>query len=167
MKTKQQKKIIIQDSFERDIEKNKNRLPAFSKEKLPVTKEFTNKPGNFSALDLDKLNTAYADQDKSQLDALRQQMTPEQIMEGKRIKFFKKYKKEEEEYYEKRKREEEEKKLQEEHTKAEKQRQEEKNLKSRTGEIPKGKVRKNIFGKTNLKANTMLPPEIKPGRGKQ
>ena len=52
MKTKQQKKIIIQDSFERDIEKNKNRLPAFSKEKLPVTKEFTNKPGNFSALDL-------------------------------------------------------------------------------------------------------------------
>ena len=150
MKTKQQKKIIIQDSFERDIEKNKNRLPAFSKEKLPVTKEFTNKPGNFSALDLDKLNTAYADQDKSQLDALRQQMTPEQIMEGKRIKFFKKYKKEEEEYYEKRKREEEEK-----------------NLKSRTGEIPKGKVRKNIFGKTNLKANTMLPPEIKPGRGKQ
>src|SRR3990167_585477 len=85
-----------------------------------------------------------------------------------KMHFFKKYKQEEEDYYEKRKRRDEEKKLQEERITVEKIRQqEEENLKSHTGDIPKGKVKKNIFGKTNLKANTALPPEIRPGQGKQ
>ena len=168
MQTKQQKKPIISESFERDFEKTRNQLGKESLVKMPGSAEDLAKSGNFSSLNFDKLNASYANQDKSRLEVIREQMTPEQIKEQESVKFFKKYKQEEEDYYEKRKREEEEKKLQEEREEAEQKRQqEEKNLKSHTGEIPKGKVRKNIFGKTNLKSNTVLPPEIKPGQGKQ
>src|SRR3989338_4033873 len=156
MKPTSQKKPVISESFERDFEKTKHQLGKEAVEKMPFSSESINKPGNFSSLNFDKLNSSYANQDKSKLDAIRQQMTPEQLQEQEHVRFFKRYKKEEEDYFEKRKREEEEKKL-----------QEEKNLQSHGGEIPKGKVRKNIFGKTNLKANTALPAEIKPGQGKQ
>ena len=168
MKTNSQKKPIITESLERDFEKTKLQLGKEAVEKMPFSSESINKSGNFSSLNFDKLNTSYADQDKSKLEAIRQQMTPEQLKEQAKVQFFKKYKQEEEDYYEKRKRRHEEKKLQEERITVEKIRQqEEENLKSHTGDIPKGKVKKNIFGKTNLKANTALPPEIRPGQGKQ
>src|SRR3989344_1429507 len=155
MKPTSQKKPVIAESFERDFEKTKHQLGKEAVEKMPFSSESINKPGNFSSLNFDKLNSSYANQDKSKLDAIRQQMTPEQLQEQEHVRFFKRYKKEE-------------KKLQEERIAAEKIRQqEEKNLQSHGGEIPKGKVRKNIFGKTNLKANTALPAEIKPGQGKQ
>lgn len=168
MKTISQKKPIIREGFESSFEKMKQMPTAAQIEKMPISKEAISKSGNFSSLNFDKLNTSYANQDKSQLEALREQMTPEQLKQQDKVQFFKKYKQDEEDYYEKRKREEEEKKLQVERKEAEqKQQEEEKNLKSHTGEIPKGKVRKNIFGKTNLRANTSLPPEIRPGQGKQ
>ncbi len=168
MKASSQKKPIIRDSLENAFEKVKQ-IPSIPKiETLNPLKETVGKSGNFSSLNFDKLNASYANQDKSQLEALREQMTPEQMKQQGRVQFFKKYKQEEEDYYERRKREKEEKKLQEEQAELEKKRaEEEKNLKSHGGEIPKGKVRKNIFGKTNLRANTALPPEIKPGQGKQ
>jgi len=167
MKVTQPKKLIIRDGFEQTFEKVKQ-VPTINPiEQLSVSKE-TAKPNNFSSLNFDKLNASYADQDKSQLEALREQMSPEQMKEQGRVQFFKKYKQEEEDYYERRKREKEEEKLQEERAALEKKHmEEEKNLNSHVGEIPKGKVRKNIFGKTNLRANTALPPEIKPGQGKQ
>lgn len=165
---KQQKKPIIREGFESSFEKMKQMPTAAQIEKLSISKEAINKSGNFSSLNFDKLNISYADQDKSKLEAIREQMTPEQLKEQDSVRFFKRYKQDEEDYYEKRKREEEEKKLQEERQAAEiKRQEEEKNLKSHGGELPKGKVRKNIFGKTNLKSNTALPPEIRPGQGKQ
>ena len=168
MKPTSQKKPIIAESFERDFEKTKHQLGKEAVEKMPFSSESINKPGNFSSLNFDKLNSSYANQDKSKLDAIRQQMTPEQLQEQEHVRFFKRYKKEEDDYYEKRKRGEEEKKLQEERQAAERKKQEEEErLKAHAGEIPKGKVRKNIFGKTNLKANTALPAEIKPGQKKQ
>lgn len=130
------------------------------------------KMGNHSPMDLEKLNKAYANQDQKTLDELRKNMTPEQRKEQEKIQFFKRYKREEEEYYYKRKQEEEEKKRAEAEEEYMKKRQEEQaQMASQGGDLPTGKIRKNIFGGGKQKTNMRIPPpsttENKPNKGSQ
>lgn len=125
--------------------------------------------GEYSQVDFEKLNKAYATQDDAELAKVREQLSPEDVKKQDHAVFFKKYKQEEEVYYETRKREEEEKKLAEERQKLEEQRQEQEALTTQQSEdtLPKGIIRKNILGGSNKKADLSLPPEMKPGGGKQ
>ena len=127
---------------------------------------------NFSPMDLEKLNKAYTNQDQKSLDELRKNMTPEQLKEQEKMQFFKRYKREEEEYYYKRKQEEEENKRQEAEAEFQKKHQlEQEQMAEQGGELPQGKIRKNIFGGAKQKTNMKIPPaattENKPNKGSQ
>ncbi len=132
-------------------------------------KEIPTVGDNATKIDFDKLNTSYADQDKGTLEEIKKNLNPEQQAEMDKVRFFKRYKQEEQEYYERRKREDEEKRQREELEEQERKRQEEEErLAKNAGQAtPQGKKKKSIFGKIKDKANMILPPEMKPGGGKQ
>lgn len=161
-KPKIKPKVInpFEQSFETVKQQAKEMLSPTSSPEQPSL------PSNFSKMDFDKLNTAYAGQDQTSIDALRDQLPKEAQDEVIKLQYHRRFKREEEEYYLRRKQEEEEKKRQEEMDLQEKLQQEHAQA-QQTPEAPKGKVRKNIFGKSSKKADLVLPAEVKPGGGKQ
>jgi len=161
----QKTKPKVINPFEQSFETAKKQTPEVAA--FRPTPEQAPTPKNFSPMSFDKLNTAYADQDKSSLDAVRGELPQNTKDQTLKLQFHKRFKREEEEYYLKMKREEEEKKRQEELQAQEKRRLEEEQKAKQETAPPKGKVRKNIFGKSAKKADMVLPAEIKPGGGKQ
>lgn len=167
--TKQKKKPVINHFESLDKITHPTRNNGSSETVPPLFKEVPKVEGNATKVDFNKLNEAYANQDKQSIEDIQKSMNPEQVQETEKVRFFKKYKQEEEEYYEKRKREDEEKRQQEELEKQEKLKQEEEEQLARNAEsaTPQGKKKKSIFGKIKDKASLILPAEVKPGGGKQ
>jgi hypothetical protein len=172
MKVSQQKKQYINpfEALENKSHQKSGEIPNLPD--MMQSPENIKKMGNFSPMDLEKLNEAYANQDQESLDELRKNMTPEQKKEQEKVHFFKRYKREEEEYYYKRKQEEEEKKRQEAEEEFQKKRQaEQEQMSQQGGDLPQGKIRKNIFGGGKQKTNMRIPPpsntENKPNKGSQ
>lgn len=165
MNTQNKKKPIINlfESLTKEPSNTKEHNPT------PIFKEIPVVGDNATKLDFDKLNNAYAGQDKQSLEAIQKQLTPEQAKEQADLQFFRRYKREEEEYYMKRKQEEEEKKQREELEEQERKKREEGEKLKQNAEsaAPQGKKKKSIFAKIKDKASTLLPPEMKPGGGKQ
>ncbi len=171
MQKPQQKKPVY-NPFEALRDTSTSKVPEIPKLDSLSSPETIKQMKNFSPMDLEKLNKAYAGQDQNSLDEVRKHLTPEQIKEQEKVQFFKRYKREEEEFYLKRKQEEEEKKRQE--AAEELQNREEKErakIAEPGGELPQGKVRKNIFGGNKPKGNMKIPPpstvEYKPAKGAQ
>jgi len=134
-----------------------------------VAREREKGNNNFSELDVQKLQTAYANKDKEEIDRLQRLIYPDQAQEQdekkEEMEYHRRVKREEEEFLLKKEQEEEEEKRQEAMEKQQKQ-QEEANQ-AQPLEAPKGKVRKSILGGGKHKATSELPPEFRPDAGKQ
>ncbi len=139
-------------------------------------KEQREKPTNHTPLDFAKLQKTYAENDASQLDAIRKQfeLTDEIKQPNEdalKLRRHRQFQGEQQQYYAK---QDQEKEQQEQHEIAIKQQEEEQREKERAAQsasLPKGKKRINILGGGHKKASTDLPPEIRaerrPGSGKQ
>lgn len=153
-------------------ETNKNSDILSSQFGNPTLKERKYGNNNFTDIDFNKLQTKYDSQDSPQLQTLRAQINENSEDNGTssnqaETNFFQKYKREEEEYLLKKKQEEEEKEQQEK-LEEERKKQELVEKNKQKDETPKGKVRKSILGDGGHKKSTSeLPPEYKPGAGKQ
>lgn len=170
MNAQQQKKKPIINPFE-SLDKITHHTPHIDRAQdvSSIFKEIPQVGNNATKVDFDKLNSTYSGQDKKSIEDIQKNLSPEQLKEQTDLQFFRKYKREEEDYYLKRKQEEEEKKQREELEEQEKKRQEEEERLTQNveGANPQGKKKKSIFGKIREKATGLLPPEMKPGGGKQ
>lgn len=142
----------------------------FSGEAQRLRKEGKN---DFSDIDVQKLNKAYAKDDKEEIERIQRILNPEAFEEQdakkKEMEFHKRVQREEEQYNLKKQQEEEERKRQEAMEEQQKREQEEEErVRAQQQETPKGKVRKSILGgKGNKKATSEIPAEFRPGAGKQ
>lgn len=169
MKNTQIKKKPVVNPFEAMDSSNSTPKRIETSDSPSIFKDIPVVGNNATKIDFDSLNNAYAGQDKQSLANIKQSLNPEQQKQQADLQFFKKYKREEEEYYQKRKQEEEEKKQQEELAEQQRKKQEEEERLARNAKAatPQGKKKKSIFGKIREKASAILPPEMKPGGGKQ
>ncbi len=133
-------------------------------------KERDNGNEHFTDIDVHKLNQAYEQDDKEEIERLQRLINPEAMEEADEKKlemdYHKRVQREEEEYNVKKEQEEEEEKRQEAMMQAEKKRMEEEQEQLPI-ETPKGKKRRSILGGERQKATTELPPEFRPDAGKQ
>jgi hypothetical protein len=167
MQKPQQKKPII-NPFETLKDSSSSKNPEQSIASAPIFKEIPQVGNNATKINFDQLHSSYAGQDKQSIADIQKSMNPEQVKEQNDLQFFRKYKREEEEYYLQRKKEEEEKKQQEELQEQQQLKQQEEERLARNAEsTPQGKKKKSIMGKIREKATALLPPEMKPGGGKQ
>ncbi len=167
MQKPQQKKPII-NPFETLKDSSSTKTPEQTVTSAPIFKEIPQVGNNATKINFDQLHSSYAGQDKQSIEHIQKSISPEQAKDQADLQFFRKYKREEEEYYLKRKKEEEEKKQQEELAEQQRLKQQEEERLARNAEsaVPHGK-KKSILGKIREKASAILPPEMKPGGGKQ
>ncbi len=134
-----------------------------------VSREREKGNNNFSEIDVQKLQKAYAENDSEEIQRLQRLIYPEQAKEqdekNEEMEYHRRVQREEEEFLLKKEQEEEEEKRQE--AIEEQQKQQEEANQAQPLESPKGKVRKNILGGGKPKANSELPPEFRPDAGKQ
>ncbi len=168
MQKPQPKKPII-NPFETLKDSSSSKTPEQTITSAPIFKEIPQVGNNATKINFDQLHSSYAGQDKQSIEHIQKSISPEQAKQQTDLQFFRKYKQEEEEYYLKRKKEEEEKKQQEalEEQQRIKQQEEERLARNAESAVPQGKKKKSIMGKIREKASALLPPEMKPGGGKQ
>ncbi|MBP9691463.1 hypothetical protein KBD81_05295 [Candidatus Woesebacteria bacterium] len=124
---------------------------------------------DFSDLNVQKLQSAYAQDDQEEINRLQRLLHPEQFEEQdekqEEMNAHRRVQREEEEFNLKEEQEEEEEKRQE--AMEEQQKKQAEAAQNQHVETPKGKVRKSVLGGAKRKASSELPTEFRPDAGKQ